>query len=518
MPAESEIKHAKLVQPEDPAARRIYWLNHIRSKREDGTLADLKPTPEQMAVAIAKCSRSSTPFDQNVDDVSLEKAAEFHEKWVVGYGHASVAEHAVVSVAFQNIPQTVIKILEDSRLASFTEKSSRYQVFTRERIGVPKTLSQSPFSARVEALFSTLYDLYDESYALLKPLMQQRNPQGDLPDAAWNAVIKALVCDRVRYLLPAASLSSLGMTANARIWESTIVKLLSSRDPLARQIGEEVKSVLRGFSHLDRDQALRHFPLPTLLKYADPSQYRSTVTVALEKLSLRLVTDRTRTRHSPDRAVKCVYDDNIAEQRIAAALLSRYAQIPMSVAMDRLAHDTEAQSEVIRTALEGRGAHEAPAREFEHAWFEHEIVMDYGAWRDIQRHRLCTQTNQPLGTELGYDMPTEFNDISKSKNFTEAMDMARELHRDLVKAGLDAEAEYVVPMAYRRRLLVAWNLRELFHFIELRSGKKGHPSYRKIAQDIWHTLNESHPLLASFIRVDLSETGTSTLGDKPKGF
>ena len=85
-------------------------------------------------------------------------------------------------------------------------------------------------------------------------------------------------------------------------------------------------------------------------------------------------------------------------------------------------------------------------------------------------------------------------------------------------AGLEAEAEYVVPMAYRRRILIAWNLRELFHFIELRSGKKGHPSYRRIAQEVWRTLSETHPLLASFIRVDLSENETSTLGDKPKGF
>jgi thymidylate synthase ThyX len=521
MPNTEEPKKAKLIQPADQSTRRIYWLNHIRTKREDGEAVELRPTPEQLAVAIAKCSRSSTPFDQNVDDVSLEKAAEFHEKWVVGYGHASVAEHAVASVAFQNIPQTVIKILEDTRLASFTEVSSRYQVFNRRRVGVPKTLAQSEFADRVSELFDGLYGLYDELYALLYPVFQERQPQGDMPDPAYKATLKAMTCDRVRYLLPAAALASLGMTANARIWEHAIVKLLSSGDPLARQIGEEIKSVLRGFVNLDRDQALKHFPLPTLLKYADPSAYLSDLPAKMATLVQDLAKDRDRKSDAgatSDNPVVCTFDDHMAEHRIAGALLSRYARMPMTSALDILAQDPAKRAELIRAAVEERGPHETPPREFEHAWFQHEIIMDYGAWRDIQRHRICTQTNQPLGTDLGYDIPLEISEVGKAKEFSQVMDAARDLHRDILASGLAAEAQYVVPMAYRRRLLVGWNLRELFHFIELRSGKKGHPSYRRIAQEIWRTLDEAHPLLASLIRVDLSTEGVSTLGEKPKGF
>lgn len=521
MPAETDQKKAKLVQPADPSTRRIYWLNHFRTKREDGEAVELQPTPEQLAVAIAKCSRSSSPFDQNVDDVSLEKAAEFHEKWVVGYGHSSVAEHAVASVAFQNIPQTVIKILEDTRLASFTEVSSRYQVFTRNRVGVPKTLSASKFGDQVNQLFDALYWLYDECYELLEPLMRERQPQGDMPDAAYKATIKAMTCDRVRYLLPSAALASLGMTANARVWEHVIIKLLSSNDPLARQVGEEVKSVLRGFSNLDRDKALKHFPLPTLLKYADPSAYLSTMPDKMQNLARQIAegSNQHETRGaSPEHPVAAMYDDMHAEQRIAAGLLSRYAQIPMDTAMDLVSNRPDLQEKLIRTALEDRGPHDTPPREFEHAWFQHEIVMDYGAWRDIQRHRICTQTNQPLGTDLGYEMPDEIAEIGKAKEYAEVMEQARFLNRELIAAGMHAEAQYVVPMAYRRRLLVSWNLRELFHFIELRSGKKGHPSYRRIAQEIWRGLDEAHPMLASFIRVDMSQASISTLGAKPKGF
>lgn len=517
MPTLHEIKKSKLVQPKNSAERRVYWLNHIRTKREDGSYVELKPTPEQLAVAIAKCSRTSTPFDQNIDEVSLEKAAEFHEKWVVGYGHGSVAEHAVASIAFQNIPQPIVKILEDSRLASFTEKSSRYQVFTRDRVEIPKTLKDSTFGGQIEELFDNLYNLYDECYALLTPMMQERSPKGpDMADGAWNAVIKAMVCDRARYLLPAASLAHMGMTANARIWESTIRKLLSSQDPIARQVGEEVKSVLRGFANIDRDQALIHFPFPTLLKYADASKYISDLPVKMADLAKNLVTEKQTSEVM--QGVSCVYDDNQSELHIATALLSRYAKISAVQALELVKNNPEIRSKVISAALEDRGPHEAPPREFEHAWFAHEIVMDYGAWRDIQRHRLCTQTNQPLGTDLGFEMPDEIAEIGKAKEFEQVMGQAKELNRAILEAGLEAEAEYVVPMAYKRRLLVAWNLRELFHFIELRSGKKGHPSYRRIAQEIWRGLNQAHPLIASFIRVDLSETGLSTLGEKPKGF
>ena len=518
MPVDNSPKKPKLVQPGGSYARRIYWLNNIRTKREDGSLVELKPTPEQMAVAIAKCSRSETPFDQNIDDVSIEKAADFHEKWVVGYGHASVAEHAVASVAFQNIPQTIIKILEDSRLASFTEKSSRYQVFTRERVGIPDTLAKSQHAEKVNKLFDALYNLYDEAYQLLTPLMEERCVDGEkMSDSAKKAVVKAMICDRVRYLLPAAAFGSLGMTANARVWERTILKLLSSKDVLAQQIGEEVRGVLRGFENLDRDQALKHFAFPTLLKYADFNPYLYETVEELLRDSQN-AKEKINNIKDTEKAVVCTFDDQNAEKRIAAAILSKYAKISMSQALEMVADDIELQNNLIIKALEKRGPHDQPLRELEHAYFQHEIVMDYGAWRDIQRHRICTQSNQPLGTDLGYEMPDEFAEIGKDKDYAQVMDMARELHHEILNSGMEAEAEYVVPMAYRRRVVISWNVRELFHFIELRSGKKGHPSYRKIAQDVWHTLKETHPLIADNIRVDLSETGVSTLGTKPKGF
>lgn len=511
----------KLRQPAEPAARRVYWMNRMNVEREDGEHLALSPTPEQLAVAIAKCSRSSTPFDQNVDDVTLEKAADFHEKWVVGFGHGSVAEHAVASVAIQNIPQVVIKILEDTRLASYTEKSSRYVIFTRERVAVPDTLSQSRRSGRVNELFDHLYGLYESLVPEVTTLMQQRFPKKEeMSDAEYKAATKGRVCDVVRYLLPAAATASLGMTANARIWEHAIIKLLSSADPLARKIGQEIKDVLKGNELLDKDRALREKPLPTLLKYAEPHAYLTNVPSELAKLSKELVPDGKTSgeKASPDQPVVMLRDDLGAELHVAAALLARFGREPYSAALEKLTGDRAAVERVLRAALEMRGLHDAPLREFESAWFQHEIVMDYGSWRDVQRHRMCCQINQELGVDLGYDIPEPVYALGRENEFKKVLDEAAAVHAQLINDGLKIEAQYVVPMAYRRRLIVGWNLREIFHFVELRSSRKGHPSYRRIAQEVWKTVQKNHPLIASFIRVDFSTDTLSTLGEKPKGF
>lgn len=511
----------KLRQSVGPNERSIYWMNHMNVMREDGEAVTLIPTPEQLAVAIAKCSRSSTPFDQNVDDVSLEKAADFHEKWVVGYGHASVAEHAVASVAFQNVPQTIIKIIEDSRLASYTEKSSRYVVFTRDRVAIPDTLTNSRHAKKISEVFDHLYGLYEALLPELTPLMEARFPKpADMADGAYKASTKARVCDVARYLLPAAALTSIGMTGNGRVWEYVITKLLSSRDPLARTVGQEVKAVLKGPPNMDRDQALHSRPLPTLLKYAEPHAYLSETPYILEALSQEITktivsVSRQATAEQP---VVITQDDTDAELHIAAALISRFGRASHAAALEQLKKRPDIVERVLRAALDPRGPHDAPLREFEHAAFQHEIVMDYGAWRDIQRHRMCTQTNQSLGVDLGFDIPEEISTLGHGGEFKYVMDEAALLYEQLRADGLTVEAEYVVPMAYRRRLVVSWNMRELFHFIELRSGPKGHPSYRRIAQETWKTLQETHPILASYIRVDLSGNTTSTLGAKPKGF
>jgi thymidylate synthase ThyX len=149
------------------------------------------------------------------------------------------------------------------------------------------------------------------------------------------------------------------------------------------------------------------------------------------------------------------------------------------------------------------GTHDWPLRELEHINYTFDIMVDYGAFRDIQRHRICTQTNQELTVEHGFSMPQEFKDIGLKKDFEDCMKMAVEAFNEISK-DFPKEAQYVVPLAFKKRTLFTWNLRELHHFIKLRSSKQGHRSYRRIAQLVYDELEEVHPLLARYIRVDKS--------------
>lgn len=502
----------------NPDARRIYWLNRLTVTREDGSTEELTPTPEVVAVAIAKCSRFDTPFDQNLDDVSLEKAAEFHEKWVVGYGHGSVAEHATSSVAIENISQILVKIIEDSRLAAYTEKSTRYQPFSRTRMYTPASVAKSRLAVDYERIADLLFAFYEEAREPVSQWMREQYPKADdQTDKTYDAQIRGRTLDATRCILPAGYLTSVGMTANARVWEQVITKLLSHPLEEARTVGAELKNVLRGAEDLDPAIALQTKPHPTLVKYANANPY-------LQQLWNRVAVATAPTIERPapvqerPRAT-LVRDDAFAEVRVACALTMRASDLSYAQIFERLQDDPDACRRIMEASVFERPPFLAVPREFEHACFEHEIITDYGAWKDIQRHRMCTQTNQRLGTGLGYVIPEEIRALGLDTRYADAMAQAAALEEKMLDEGLADEAQYIVPMAYRKRMLVSWNLRELFHFVELRSGIKGHPEYRRVAQDVWRTLETSHPFIASLIRVDLrgNEATASTVGKNAKG-
>lgn len=459
--------------------------------------------PEIVAVAFAKCSRSPKPFDENLVEVSGASAAEFHEKWVVGYGHGSVAEHAAIHVAFENVSNIAVKVIEDNRLGSYTEKSTRYQVIDKNRYVRPANVMASALGARYRETLDHLFDVYASLFEPLTAYMLAKFPKSETASTKlYAAQTKARVCDVARYLLPAATMTNLGMTANARAFEWAITKGLSHPLEEVRAMAAELKEACLKVT-------------PTLVKYADPNAYLSE-----SRSALQAVADEWAAKMpAPDDAapVRIVSYDQDALEKIVASLLYRHTRYPFEQIMERVRiMPREEKEKIIHVALAARGPHDMPIREFEHAAYTFDILMDYGAWRDVQRHRMASQTNQNVTTAHGYVLPPEIAEIGKEAAFRDAMERARGLHDAMVAAGLREEAQYAVPMAFRKRVLMTWNLRELHHFIPLRSGKKGHPSYRRIAQQCFREVERIHPFLSSFIRVDLSEESVSTIGAKVK--
>jgi len=196
--------------------------------------------------------------------------------------------------------------------------------------------------------------------------------------------------------------------------------------------------------------------------------------------------------------------DPEAEDKLVTAILYRYSKHPFNQIRKLVKKmDQKSKEKIVDEFLNRMDKHDWPLRELEHIYYTFDVMIDYGAFRDIQRHRICTQTNQELTVEHGYDIPQEIIDLGFKKKFEDCMNMATEVFNEISK-DFPKEAQYVVPLAFKKRTLFTWNLRELYHFIKLRSSKEGHISYRRIAQQVFDELEKVHPLLARYIRVDKS--------------
>jgi len=461
-------------------------MSRLKNKLKVYSLDHLKP--EVVAVAFAKCSRSPESFKKIADELTDEKSSDFHEKWVVGYGHSSVAEHATLHLAIENVSILATKIIEDNRLGSYTEKSTRYQVFDRNKYYKPETIIKSKYGREYTKTMDQIYDTYTRLHHPMNQYITSNYPKKkNQTDKLYQVITKARVCDNLRYLLPTATLTNLGMTANARTWEHAIVKLSSHPLTEARHIGLAIKKAALEIT-------------PTLIKFADKNNYIQKTNQELEKIEYKIKTDKI----SPSHPVEIVDYDKQAEKKLAACLLYKHSDLPYKQIYSQVKKMNSTQIEnIIDIALKHRTKYDQPVREFENIYYTFDILMDYGAFRDIQRHRMCTQTNQKVTIVHGYEIPTELKSAGIESDYRRVMDQAASLFFKL-SDDYPNEAQYVVPLAFRKRTLFTWNLRELHHFISLRSTPKGHISYRKIAQACWQKLNQIQPLLAKYIRVSMS--------------
>jgi len=457
----------------------IYSLDHLK--------------PEIVAVTFAKCSRSPESFQDIANELNDEKSANFHEKWVVGYGHSSVAEHATLHLAIENVSILATKVIEDNRLASYTEKSTRYQIFDREKYYKPKNIMSSQFAKNYEDTLNYIFDTYTKLNKPVKEFIIKKYPKKkNQKENIYNVITKARICDNARYLLPTATLTNLGITANARQLEHAIVKLLSSPLQEMQEIGSRLK-----------EEGLKI--VPTLIKFADKNEYLQKTKKVLSSSAKNILVS-TPTAVNP---VEIVDYDKDAENKLVASLLYCHSVLPFKQILATVKQmNSNEKEKIIDNALKNRSEFDQPIRELENIYYTFDILMDYGAFRDIQRHRMCTQLNQPVTVVHGYDTPEEIVEAGLEDKYKEVMDRAADLYNKLVK-DFPNEAQYVVPLAFRKRTLFTWNLRELHHFISLRSGQKGHISYRRIAQACWQKLNEIHPLLVKYIKVDMTDGSDS---------
>ncbi|HVN56124.1 MAG TPA: FAD-dependent thymidylate synthase [Anaerolineaceae bacterium] len=461
----------------------------MNSNRQIYLLNPQELRPETIAVAFAKTSRSPESFRDIAAELTDEKSAQFHEKWVVGYGHSSVAEHAVLHIAIENVSRLAIETLESNRLASYTEKSTRYQKWNPDAYYIPKELHGSHLEQVYQETCQALFAAYQQALPAVHAVIARGFPQWDgESEAAWDRRIRVQYVDVCRYLLPASSLANLGMTANARVLEHAICKLLSHPLEEVREIGAEIKHVAQQ-------------EVPTLVKYAHEVPYLKNAYTALSEEAPRIQPAKG-PQFSPEDWCCLVDYDPAGEETVLAAALYRFGEIGFSEALQSVRQASPAER--LRLAdilLAGAGEFDSPLRELEHTTYTFDVMVDQGAYFELKRHRMMTQSPQMLTTRNGYAVPKKIVEAGLESFYREAMDRAGDAYEKL--AGLSpAVGGYVVPNGYYRRVLLTLNLRNAFHLCSLRSAANAHFSMRRLALRMAEQIRGVHPVLGAYIRVE----------------
>jgi thymidylate synthase ThyX len=451
-----------------------------------------KLNPETIAVTFAKTSRSPQSFREIAAELTGEKTTEFHEKWVVGYGHSSVAEHAVLHIAVENISRLAVECLESNRLASYTEKSTRYQKWGADDFLIPPELSDHPLKQAYQETCQMLFDTYHQALPHLRQVVAREIPcrEGE-SEAAWDRRCRTEYIDVCRFVLPASALANVGMTINARALEHAIRKMLSHPLAEVRSIGEDIKRTAQA-------------EVPTLVKYAEAVEYLAKIPRTFARESACLPADSL--KPGPGGWCKLIHYDAEGEYRVLAAALYRGGHASYTQALETVQKASHAERQRLAALLlNDLGQYDMPLRELEHAQFTFDITLDQGAYNELKRHRMMTQSPQLLTTQLGYAIPRRFSAAGLEGAYRKAMDTARQLHDQLLEINPEMAA-YVVPNAFNRRVLITLNLRSAFHFLSLRSALNAHFSIRRIAQKMGEEIRACSPLFGKYLRLAEGET------------
>jgi thymidylate synthase ThyX len=448
-------------------------------------------SPEIIAVAFAKTSRSPEPFDQTAAELSESKSARFHEKWVVGYGHSSVAEHAVLHIAAENVSRLAIECIESNRLASFTEKSTRYQKWSSSAFVVPPEVAGSASEKTYRDSCERLLTAYQRALEVVGDLARKRFPR--LPgenDARWEGRIRSRYVDVCRYLLPAAVLANVGITINARALEHALRKMLSHPLREVRAIGTEIKRA-----------AL--VEVPTLVKYAEENAYLRDTPERFRTASNGLTASGGNPEKMPRGWMKLVHTDPDSENLVLAAAGVRFCGWGFEESLSRIRGASVEQQHRLAGALLGSlEDHDIPLRELEYVNYLFESMMDQGAYFEVKRHRMSSQTPGPLTCALGYLTPRWIEESGFRAEYDAAMQQAASAYHTISGELGPETAAYLVPNGYLRRLVLGFNLREAFHFCRLRSSEGAHAAVRVLALQAAEQIRSAHPRLGGYLKTE----------------
>jgi thymidylate synthase ThyX len=457
-----------------------------RYSRYAGTLRQLYL--EEFAADVPEGGR---PFEGEEG----ERAAGLYERVFMGYGDDSIAQVGGAHVACEWVSNILTKVLQRGRLAAYLEQSTRYipydQPLPESAGGGYRFYRDDDLGPEYEQAMDELFAIYSRSLVQVQEWAAERWPRGDEPEAAWQRSIKAKALDLLRGLLPASTLSHVGIYASGQAYEQLLLRMLASPLPEARHFAtmilEELKKVMPSFvARVERPD-----------RGGEWISYLEQRRESAERWVARLGLDRSEGDEMAP-SVELIDVDGSEEELIAASLFESSSGSERAI-LDRVrALPPDEQGEIIaELAGERPNRRHRPGRGWEAIRYRFEIVSDYGGFRDLQRHRMLTCQWQRLSPDLGAGIPDEVREAGAGSEYERALEVSRAEHDRLAAAGLHDAAPYALCLGYRIRYLLDLNAREAMHLIELRSGREGHPTYRAVAQAMHERIASVHPAIAA---------------------
>jgi thymidylate synthase ThyX len=438
------------------------------------------------------------------DSEGAGRATQLYERIFLGYGDDSVAQLGGAHVACEWVSNVLTKVLQRPRLAAYLEQSTRYIAYdTPIEPGRPERhryYSDSELGPDYERVMEELFAVYSASIPAVTAWAAAQFPlaEGESP-AAHQRAIRAKALDLLRGLLPASSLSHMGIFASGQTYEQLILHLLAHPLPEARSYGEMLLAAVQAV-------------IPSFVARVErPDRGGEWVSYLRERAQagerwarrLDLTGDRDGADHGP--SVTLTHVDGTEDDLLAALLFESAdtSEHDTRSAITSLSGDERARmlSDLVGERSNRR---HRPGRGFEALRYRFEIVADYGAFRDLQRHRMLTVQWQRLSPDLGAGVPGQIDEAGVGDDYRRALERSRTAYEALRDRGLEHAAPYALCLGYRIRFVLDLNAREAMQLIELRSGREGHPSYRAVAHEMHAQIAAVHPAVAAACRhVDL---------------
>ncbi len=508
-----------------------------RASNQTSVFAVHGADPEVLAFAMAKYSRSSLSMRESLAEISAQRAEQFLNTFYFQYGHRSIADLAHMAFAVERLSLLAAIVLVDEQRWDGQERSTRYQNFMKSGWYLPDfgadEASAKLYSSTIDSLFAT----YQRTTAAVQELLRRKIacPETLKPEA-YERTLKARAFDVARYLLPLATNTSLGQIVSARTLETQVSRLLSHPMAEVRELGAKLRDAATGSAWNVNTQAATAFAekviaadpelaaeaaqfltreihtAPTLVKYAQPNEYLTKSQGDLAQAAEDLLGD-VPIDEAP--LVDLVEQSEPLEVELAATLLYAGGHHPYRQIRGLVANMPAARiTEIIELGLRHRGRHDECLRAFHAgAALRFDILMDIGGFRDMHRHRRCTQIIQGFTTKHGYESPGaadlggDINILAEAGIATEFNSAIEAAHHASVQIALGSAPEaaqsalYLLPLATRVRSLFKMDFAEAQYISELRSGPAGHFSYRRVAWEMYLALQDQHPLIARHIRV-----------------